>query len=122
MLMSAEASSSSVLFSNKASINVSRALGELQARRPVTINASGEALFILPVEGLDDRRLAEFVSLCRPAMPDLVITQQRALAIGLDGASGPMAMPLPETFDSRQILNLVAARQGRFAGKARAAR
>ena len=120
--MSAEASSSSVLFSNKASINVSRALGELQARRPITINASGEALFILPVEGLDDRRLAEFVSLCRPAMPDLVITQQRALAIGLDGASGPMAMPLPETFDSRQILNLVAARQGRFAGKARAAR
>src|SRR5262245_53742432 len=100
MLMSAaEASSPYVLFGNRHSINVSRALGELHARRPVTINASGEALFILPVEGLDDRRLAAFVSLCRPAIPDLVITQQRALAIGLGGASAPMAVPLPEAFD-----------------------
>src|SRR5580692_2877296 len=106
MLMSAEASSSSVLFNNKASINVSRALGELQAQRPVTINAPGEALFILPVEGLDDRRLAEFVSLCRPAMPDLVITRQRALAIGLGGASAPMAVQLSEASDSRKIFNL----------------
>lgn len=117
--MSAEASSSSVLFNNKASINVSRALGELQARRPITINASGEALFILPVEGLDDRRLAEFVSLCRPAMPDLVITRQRALAIGLGGASAPMAVQLSEASDSRKIFNLVAARQSHFAGMAR---
>jgi len=119
--MSAEASSSSVLFGNRASINVSRALGELQARRPVTINAPGEALFILPVEGLDDRRLAEFVSLCRPAMPDLVITQQRALALGLGGASAPMAVELPEAFDSRKVFNLVAARQSHFTGKARIA-
>src|SRR5690242_17462824 len=121
MLMSAEASSLSVLFGNRAAINVSRALGELQARRPVTINAPGEALFILPVEGLDDRRLAEFVTLCRPSTPDLVITQQRALAIGLGGASAPMVVQLPEAFDARKILNVVAARQGRFTGKARAA-
>jgi GTP cyclohydrolase II len=121
MLMSAAASSHSVLFDNRASINVSRALGELQARRPVTINAPGEALFILPVEGLDDRRLAEFVSLCRPAIPDLVITQQRALAIGLGGASAPMIMQLPAAFDSRKIFNLVAARQSHFTGKARTA-
>jgi GTP cyclohydrolase II len=119
--MSAEASSLSVLFGNKAFINVSRALGELQARRPVTINASGEALFILPVEGLDDRRLAEFISLCRPATPDLIITQQRALAIGLGGASAPMAVPLPEAVDSRKIFDLVAARHGHFAGTARTA-
>jgi GTP cyclohydrolase II len=119
--MSAAASSHSVLFDNRASINVSRALGELQARRPVTINAPGEALFILPVEGLDDRRLAEFVSLCRPAIPDLVITQQRALAIGLGGASAPMIMQLPAAFDSRKIFNLVAARQSHFTGKARTA-
>ena len=120
-MRAAEASSSSVLFGNRAAINVSRALGELQARRPVTINASGEALFILPVEGLDDRRLAEFVSLCRPAIPDLVMTRQRALAIGLGGASSPMAVQLPEAFDSRKILDLVTARQSRFAGKARIA-
>jgi GTP cyclohydrolase II len=63
---------------------VSRALGELQARRPVQINAPGETLLILPVEGLDNQRLTEFV------IPDLIITQQRALALGLD-ASTPMA-------------------------------
>src|ERR1700760_1814944 len=120
-MRAAEASSSSVLFGNRPAINVSRALGELQARRPVTINASGEALFILPVEGLDDRRLAEFASLCRPAIPDVVMTRQRALAIGLGGASSPMSVQLPEAFDSRKILNLVTARQSHFAGKARIA-
>jgi GTP cyclohydrolase II len=117
--MSAEAYSPSVLFSNRASISVSRALGELRARRPVTINAPGEALFILPVEGLDDRRLAEFVTLCRPATPELVITQQRALAIGLGGASTPMAVQLPDAIDSRKLFNLVASRQGHFTAKAR---
>ncbi len=117
-MSAAEASSPSVLFGNKAFIDVSRALGELQARRPVTVNAPGDALFILPVEGLDDRRLAEFVSLCRPVMPNLVITQQRALAIGLGGASAPAAVQLPEAFDSRKIFNLVAARKTHFTGKA----
>jgi GTP cyclohydrolase II len=121
LMRAAEASSPSVLFGNRESISVSRALGELQARRPVTVNAPGEALFILPVDGLDDRRLAEFVSLCRPAIPDLVVTQQRALAIGLGDASAPMAVQLPEAFGSGTIFNLVAARQGHFTGKTRAA-
>jgi GTP cyclohydrolase II len=82
--MSAAQSSSSALFGNQECTGVSRALGELQARRPVQINAPGETLLILPVEGLDNQRLTEFV------IPDLIITQQRALALGLD-ASTPMA-------------------------------
>ena len=93
-MSAAQSSSSSALFGNREYISVSRALGELQARRPVQINAPGETLLILPVEGLDDQRLNEFVSLCRPAAPDLIITQHRAQALGLD-ASTPIAVRLP---------------------------
>jgi GTP cyclohydrolase II len=120
-MSAAQASSTSALFGNREYVSVGRALGELQARRPVTINASGEALFILPVEGLDDRRLAEFVSLCRPAIPHVIITQQRALAIGLDDASTPMVVQLPEAFDSSNVFDLVAARQSHFIAQARVA-
>ena len=82
-MSAAQSSSGSALFGTRESISVTRALGELQARRPIQINAHGEALFILPVEGLDNRRLSEFGQLCRPVAPDLIITQQRALTLGL---------------------------------------
>jgi GTP cyclohydrolase II len=119
-MSAAQVSSTSALFGNREYISVSRALGELQAGRPVTINASGEALFILPVEGLDDRRLAEFVSFCSPAMPHVIITRQRALALGLDDASSPMVVQLPDAFDSGNIFDLVAARQSHFIARATA--
>jgi hypothetical protein len=104
-------SSSSALFGSQECIGVGRALGELKARRPVRINAPDETLLILPVEGLDNQRLAEFVSLCRPAMPDLIITRQRALAIGLD-ASAPMAVDANTTlgFDDDERDYGIAAR------------
>jgi GTP cyclohydrolase II len=111
-MTAAQASSSSALFGNAEYTSVSRALGELQARRPIQINAPGEALFLLPVEGLDDRRLTEFRSLCRPVAPDLIITQQRARALGLE-TSAPMAVRLPEAFDADSIFNLVAERKSR---------
>ena len=104
----------SALFGSWEYISVSRALAELQALRPVRINAFGEALFVLPVEGLDDRRLSEFVSLCRPAVPQLIITKQRALAIGLNDAATPMVLQLPEEFNSNDVLDMVAARKSRF--------
>jgi hypothetical protein len=100
----------STLFGSQEYTGVSRALAELQARRPVQINAPGETLLILPVEGLDNRRLTEFVSLCRPERPHLIITQQRALALGLD-ASTAMAVRLPEAVDAGKIFNLVAERK-----------
>lgn len=110
-MSAAQSSSSSALFVSQEYTGVSRALGELQARRPVQINAPGETLLILPVEGLDNQRLTEFVSLCRPATPDLIITQQRALALGLD-SSTPMAVRLPDPIDAEKIFNLVAERKG----------
>src|SRR5437588_387108 len=119
-MTAAQLSSSSALFGSREYTSVSRGLGELEARRPVQINAPGETLLILPVEGLDDRRLAQFVSLCRPARPDLIITQQRALALGLD-ASAPMAVRLPEAIDADKIFNLVAERKSHALAEASAA-
>lgn len=110
-MSAAQLSTSSALFGSQECIGVSRALGELKARRPVRINAPDEMLLILPVEGLDNQRLAEFVSLCRPVMPDLIVTRQRALALGLN-ASGPMAVRLPDAIAADRIFNLVAERKG----------
>ena len=49
----AHSPANSALFGNEEHLSVSRALGELQARRPIRVNAPGEVLFALPVEGLE---------------------------------------------------------------------
>jgi GTP cyclohydrolase II len=58
----------------------------------------------LPAEGLDGQRLSEFMALCGPIVPRLIVMEQRAL--GLD-ASTPMALPLPAGDDANAILALV---------------
>jgi GTP cyclohydrolase II len=97
---------SSALFGSWKHTSVSRGLGEFHARRPVLITAKGEAVLALPVEGLDAPRLAEFRALCGAVAPQLVITERRALALGLD-ASAPMALPLSAADDASAILALV---------------
>ena len=112
----------STLFGDEEHLGVSRALGELQARRPIRINAPGEVLFALPVESLDDQRLHEFVGLCGPNAPELIVTQQRARAIGID-ASTPMALSLSGEARTSDIFALAAnaERKGRLSPKAEAA-
>ena len=100
--------SNTALFGNRRHTNVSRGLGEFHARRPVLITAREEATLALPVEGLDRLRLAEFKALCGPVEPKLIITERRALALGLD-ASTPMALPLPAGADANTILAFVTA-------------
>jgi GTP cyclohydrolase II len=100
--------SNTALFGNRRHTNVSRGLGEFHARRPVLITAREEVTLALPVEGLDRLRLAEFKALCGPVEPKLIITERRALALGLD-ASTPMALPLPAGADANTILALVTA-------------
>src|SRR5215469_9631440 len=117
----AQSPSTSALFGSWEYMSVSRALAELQALRPIRINAFGETLFVLPVEGLDDQRLAEFASLCRPEALHLIITKQRALAIGANDAASPLVLQLPEAADSKDVLELVAARKSRIAAKTRVA-
>ena len=97
----------SALFGNEEHLSVSRALGELQARRPIRVNAPGEVLFVLPVEGLDDQRLREFAALCGPNAPELIVTQQRARAIGIE-SSTPMALPLSAEARTSDIFALAA--------------
>ena len=97
---------SSALFGSWGHTSVSRGLGEFHGRRPVLITATGEAILALPVEGLDGKRLSEFMTLCGRTAPQLVITERRARALGLD-ASAPMALPLSAGDDADAILALV---------------
>lgn len=97
---------SPALFGGRGHTSVSRGLGEFHARRPVLITAAGEAMLALPVEGLDAQRLSEFTALCGPAVPRLIVTQRRALALGLD-ASTPMALSLSADDDANSVLSLV---------------
>ncbi len=101
-----QTAASSALFGSRGHTSVSRGLGEFQGRRPVLITATGEALLALPVEGLDGQRLAEFITLCGPVVPRLIVTERRARALGLD-ASTPMALPLSVSDDANTILSLV---------------
>ena len=97
----------SSLFGTKGQIGVNRGVAEFHARRPVFISGGGETLLTLPVEGLDAQRLAEFVALCAPVVPRLVITARRALALGLD-ATTPVALNFTAGLDVDIILALVA--------------
>src|SRR5476649_2925908 len=98
---------SSSLFGSKGQIGVNRGLAEIHARRPVLITGGCDTLLALPVEGLNAQRLAEFMTLCAPAVPRLVITARRALALGIE-ASTPVALRLTPGCDANTILALVA--------------
>jgi GTP cyclohydrolase II len=106
----------SSLFGSAEQLDVSRALSELRARRPVRVNTADASLVVLPVEGLDDRRLREFAGLSADT-PHLIVTRQRACALGID-ASTPMALPIPDAFDAAAVLELAAGSRGRFAAHA----
>lgn len=110
----------STLFGSREHLDVSRALSEFQARRPIRVVAFDESLIALPVEGLDDKRLQEFVALCSPAAPSLIVTQQRARALGVE-TSAAMALSLPPAVDASGILALAAGSESRFVAGARAA-
>ena len=97
----------STIFGTKGQTSVSRGLAEFHARRPVLITGADETLLTLPVEGLDAQRLDEFVTLCAPVVPRLIITERRALALGLE-ATTPMALQLMPGYDAHAILALVA--------------
>ena len=98
----------STLFGNEGATSVSRGVAEFKSRRPVLIAAPNERLLALPVEGLDDERLAEFTALCAPAVPYLVITSRRALALGMD-ATTSMAVRLSLADNAEAILGFVTS-------------
>ena len=110
----------SAIFGSREHLDVSRALSELQARRPVRVRASSEDLIALPVEGLDDQRLREFSILCGSETPKLIVTQQRARAIGIETLT-PMVLSLLRTVDASGVLELAAGNKSHFTAEAEAA-
>jgi GTP cyclohydrolase II len=98
----------STLFGPDEEIEVDRALAELRAGRPIRVTADTSGILALPVEGLDDERLAAFRALCGPVAPRLVVTSRRARAIGLTTASTPMALSIPEGLSADALLSAVA--------------
>jgi GTP cyclohydrolase II len=97
----------SSLFGSKGHIRVSRGVAEFRGGRPVLITGGRDTLLALPVEGLDEHRLAEFIVLCAPIIPRLVITARRALALGLE-VIGPVALQLTPSFDVDTVRALVS--------------
>jgi GTP cyclohydrolase II len=82
----------------------------------VLVTGGDETILALPAEGLGDQRLNEFVRLCAPAAPRLIITARRALALGLE-ASTPVAVHVGGSADAETILAIVAdAKRHRFSG------
>lgn len=95
-----------MLFGSEGQTGVTRGVAEFHARRPVLVSAPPKTILALPVDGLDAQRLAEFIALCAPAMPQLVVTARRAHALGID-ASTPVALRLAAGDDVARILALV---------------
>jgi GTP cyclohydrolase II len=93
-------------FGTTAEISVTRGLAEFHARRPVQIVARGENILALPVDGLDDARLAGFRKLCARATPILVVTAQRARSLGIEAKESVM-LQLAMKHDANAILSLV---------------
>jgi GTP cyclohydrolase II len=79
----------------------------------VIIADSNEALLCLPVEGLDNDRLAAFRALAAPITPRLVLTGSRARSLGID-ATEPVAIELSDDVDTLTVLALVAENKPDF--------
>jgi len=88
-------------------VAVERGLAEFKAARPVVIEDHRHVLLILPVDGLDDGRLAAFRKFCAPVRPKLVLSARRAFALGME-ADGPVALNLSPLADARAVHALVS--------------
>ncbi|MPZ57116.1 MAG: GTP cyclohydrolase II RibA [Rhizobiales bacterium] len=97
----------SSLFGTPALVGITRGLAEFRAGRPVLMTNESTSLAALPVEGLNAERLSAFAMLCAPALPRLVVTTRRALAIGVVSAA-PVALRIDEDIDADAIVALVA--------------
>jgi GTP cyclohydrolase II len=89
-------------------VAVERGLAEFRCGRPVLITSAGETIVAMPVDGMDDERLASFRRLVAPARPDLVITERRAHALGFE-AKGAARITLSDRDRAATIESWVAA-------------
>src|SRR5947209_16316337 len=102
-------------FGTPSQIAVTRALAEFHARRPVQIAGKGGSILALPVDGMDKSALAAFRRLCAPAAPCLVVTAERARAIGIETVCA-VAIELDRHADPAAIMALAAGSQSAHSG------
>jgi GTP cyclohydrolase II len=95
------------VFGSPECVAVERGLAEFRGGRPVKITGSSDALIALPVDGLDEARLAAFHALCAPHEVSLAITARRADVFELS-ASGPLLLPLSADATPAEIYSLAA--------------
>ena len=95
------------LFGSAEHIAVDRGLSEFRSGRPILIAGTGRTELAMPVDGMDDPRLASFRQLCAPAAPYLAVTARRACALGL-AASGPVGLEIGAEEGAAGILALAA--------------
>jgi GTP cyclohydrolase II len=105
---SSSSSGLDVLFGSAQEIAVERGLAEFKSGRPIVVSAGERADLAIPVDGMNDARLASFRRLCAPAEPHLVVTSQRARALGLD-AAGPVGLAIGAQDGAEAILALAAS-------------
>jgi GTP cyclohydrolase II len=101
-------------FGSPAQIALTRALAEFQARRPMQISGEAEQILALPVEGLDARALEAFRRLCALAVPRLVVTAERARAIGIK-TDRAVALDIERHAKASAIVALAADSQATYA-------
>ena len=95
------------LFGSAEHIAVDRGLSEFRSGRPILIANTGRTELVMPVDGMDDARLASFRQVCAPAAPYLAVTARRACALGL-AASGPVGLAIGDEESAAAILALAA--------------
>src|SRR6185312_8083409 len=88
-------------------IAVARGLVDFRAGRPVRIATSDGKTLALAVDGLDQARLIAFRHLCAPAAVRLVVTAQRAHALGIE-ANEPVTLQLDASLDAAAIVALAS--------------
>jgi GTP cyclohydrolase II len=100
------------LFGDSNRVLVQRALADLTAGRPVCLRHGPFRQWVLAVDGLDAQRLAAFRTLAtlpsQMAGLELLLTEQRGLALGLDVA-GPFAVSVSPGDTLNDIVTLASA-------------
>jgi GTP cyclohydrolase II len=107
---SGQAASGFAAFGAADDVAVQRAIAEFQAGRPVIVEAAGDRIVALPVDGLSEPAWRAFKALCAPSLPRLAVTKRRARALGLDVA-GPVFLAVAAGDDNEAIWSLAAGQR-----------
>jgi GTP cyclohydrolase II len=91
-------------------VAVQRGIAEFHAGRPVIVEAAGDRILALPVDGLTELTWRAFKAMCAPAVPSLVITRRRARVLGLE-VGGPVFLAVANDDTCERLWSLAAGLQ-----------